>query len=87
VNLFTSDQPVKQETPSRQVHSAVSDGWLHGGSFLNSILAGTLLGYLLDLWWGTEPWLVVTGIVLGSYSGFLRIWALIKAQDGVDRDH
>jgi len=77
---------VKQESTSNQVHSAVDEGWMKAGSFLNSILAGALLGYLLDLWWGTEPWLVVTGIVLGSYSGFLRIWALIKEQDGVERD-
>jgi ATP synthase protein I len=77
---------VKQESTSNQVHSAVDEGWMKAGSFLNSILAGALLGYLLDLWWGTDPWLVVTGIVLGSYSGFLRIWALIKEQDGVERD-
>jgi ATP synthase protein I len=54
---------------------------MRGGSFLNSVLAGTLVGYLLDMWLGTEPWLVVTGIVLGSYSGFLRIWHLLKDQD------
>ena len=77
---------MKQESTSNQVHSAVDEGWMKAGSFLNSILAGALLGYLLDLWWGTAPWLVVTGIVLGSYSGFLRIWALIKEQDGVERD-
>ena len=77
---------MKQESTSNQVHSAVDEGWMKAGSFLNSILAGALLGYLLDLWWGTDPWLVVTGIVLGSYSGFLRIWALIKEQDGVERD-
>jgi F0F1-type ATP synthase assembly protein I len=76
---------VNQQTPSKQVSAAVSDGWLRGGSFLNSILAGALLGYLLDMWLGTEPWLVVTGIVLGSYSGFLRLWAFLKEQDASDR--
>lgn len=77
---------MKQESTSNQVHSAVDEGWGKAGSFLNSILAGALLGYLLDMWWGTEPWLVITGIVLGSYTGFLRIWALLKEQDGVERD-
>lgn len=73
---------MKQDSTTNQVHSAVNDGWMRSGSFLNSILAGTLVGYLLDLWLGTDPWLVVTGIVLGSYSGFLRLWAYIKEQDG-----
>lgn len=72
---------MKNDTPTQHVHSAVEQGWTQAGSFLNSILAGALVGYLLDLWWGTEPWLVVSGIVLGSYSGFMRIWAMIKDQD------
>lgn len=47
---------------------------MEGASFVSSILAGTLLGYFADLWLGTEPWLVVTGILVGSYSGFMRVW-------------
>lgn len=78
---------MKQDSTTTQVTSAVNDGWMRAGSFLNSILAGALLGYLLDLWLGTEPWLVITGIVLGSYSGFLRLWALIKEQDGDPVEH
>lgn len=65
---------MKHETTTKQVHSAVNDGWMHGGSFVSSILAGTLLGYFLDQWWGTEPWLVIAGVVIGSYSGFVRMW-------------
>ena len=77
---------VKQQSTTTQIAAAVNDGWLSGGSFLNSILAGALLGYLLDMWWGTDPWLVVTGIVLGSYSGFLKLWKYMKEQDKpVDR--
>lgn len=72
---------MKQESTSEQVHSAVDQGWMQAGSFLNSVLAGTLLGYVLDLWLGTEPWLVIIGIVLGSYSGFMKIWAMIRSQD------
>lgn len=69
---------MKQESTTRQVHSAVHEGWVQGGSFLGSILSGTLLGYLADRWLGTEPWLVVVGIVVGSYSGFLNMWRYAK---------
>jgi len=55
---------------------------MEGGSFLGSVLAGTLLGYLLDSWLGTDPWLVVIGIVVGSYSGFNRMWQYMKKMDG-----
>jgi ATP synthase protein I len=76
---------VKHDTTTNQAHSAVS-GWMHGGSFLSSILAGTLLGYLLDMWLGTDPWLVVIGIILGSYSGFMKMWHYAKQTDDETRE-
>jgi len=56
----------------------MNEGWLRGGSFAGSILSGALLGYLADWWLGTEPWLVVIGIVVGSYSGFMNMWRWSK---------
>lgn len=77
---------MKHDTNTSQVHSAVNDGWMRGGSFVSSILAGTLLGYLLDMWLGTEPWLVISGIVLGSYAGFVKMWDYMKKLDDEPRD-
>lgn len=72
---------MKQDSSTRQVHSAINDGWIRGGSFLSSVIAGTLLGYFLDMWLGTEPWLVVVGVLAGSYSGFVRVWDYMKSLD------
>ncbi|HEY5890437.1 MAG TPA: AtpZ/AtpI family protein [Acidimicrobiia bacterium] len=77
---------MRDDSITKQTTSAVHDGWMEGGSFFSSIIAGTLLGYLLDLWLGTDPWFVVIGVVLGSYAGFLKIWAMLKNQDGTYRE-
>ncbi|MEX2651905.1 MAG: AtpZ/AtpI family protein [Acidimicrobiia bacterium] len=77
---------VKSESATKQVAAAMGDGWLHGGSFVGSILAGALLGYLTDLWLGTDPWFLIVGIVLGSYSGFMRMWAYSKRIEDQIRD-
>ena len=71
---FTNKSPVKKERTTSQVAQAVNEGWLEGGSFVSSILAGTLLGLVADHFLGTEPWLVVIGILVGAYSGFLQMW-------------
>ena len=65
-----------------QVHEAVSVGWVEGGAFFGSILSGTLLGYFADRWLGTDPWLVISGILLGTYSGGLRVWHYSKRMLG-----
>jgi ATP synthase protein I len=45
-------------------------------SLFASVIAGLGLGWLLDRWLGTGPWLLVGGMVLGSAAGFYQ---LIKA--------
>lgn len=71
---------MRDETVTKHVGAAVTEGWMEGGSFLGSILSGTLLGLGLDHWLGTTPWLVVIGIAFGSYSGFARTWQSVKDQ-------
>ena len=67
--------------------SSSAEGWVAGGAFFGSILSGTLLGYLVDLWLGTDPWFVVIGILLGSYSGFVRMWHLSQQmENGPDKE-
>ena len=57
---------------------ALTTGWVESGSFFGSVAAGALLGYLADMWLQTEPLLVVVGILVGAYSGFMRIWHYSK---------
>lgn len=69
-------------TAHRGAASAVADGWVAGGSFFGSIMAGALLGWLVDRWLDTDPWLVSAGIVLGSVSGYVRMWELVRKPSG-----
>ena len=41
--------------------------------FSSNILGGILVGYLLDRWLGTGPWMVITGIVLGLTSAIIGL--------------
>jgi|SRR5688572_28064838 len=42
---------------------------------LGGLLGGTLIGWLLDRWLGTEPVLLILLMVLGTVGGF---WSIIK---------
>ena len=39
-------------------------------SLFAAVVAGLIIGWLLDRWLGTRPWLLVAGIVLGAAAGF-----------------
>jgi len=42
------------------------------------MVAPLVLGVLLDRWWGTSPWLAVTGAVLGFAGGLLHLVTLLQ---------
>lgn len=72
---------MNDETIHQHVGRAIHEGWGRSGAFAGSILSGALLGLLADNWLGTEPWLAVTGSLLGIYSGFVNVWRWSKQGD------
>ena len=47
-------------------------------SIVFSLISFLLVGWLLDRWLGTGPWLVVAGVVLGACVGFYEFIRLIS---------
>jgi ATP synthase protein I len=45
-----------------------------------SIAVGLFMGYLLDRWLGTAPWLLLTLTVLGIVSGLLSLFRALKKE-------
>ena len=43
-----------------------------------SIVSCLLVGWALDRWLGTSPWLIVAGILLGSVAGFMQFIRLMS---------
>lgn len=72
---------MSRESAHRRVVEAAGDGWAVGGNFFASIMSGFLLGWLGDKWLGTDPFLVVMGIILGSITGFYSMYAWAKEQE------
>lgn len=52
--------------------------------FSSNILGGIIVGYVLDRWLNTGPWMVITGIILGMTSaiiGLVRILNRLSRSD------
>jgi ATP synthase protein I len=41
-------------------------------SLFGAVVAGLILGWLLDRWLGTRPWFLVGGLVLGAAAGLFE---------------
>ena len=45
-----------------------------------TIVVGALLGYGLDRWFSTRPWLMLAGLLLGTIAGFRNLHRVISPQ-------
>ena len=43
-------------------------------SLFAAVVGGLIVGWLLDRWLGTSPWLLVAGLVLGSAAGLYEFF-------------
>jgi len=57
-----------------------------GITFVVATAGGALLGYYLDRWLGTSPWLTLIGLGFGITVGFRELFRSIKAAEKQERN-
>ena len=50
-----------------------------GFAFVLAVVLGFGLGYLLDSWLGTSPWLSTIFFFLGAIAGTLNVFRMVKS--------
>ena len=58
--------------PDDKHDTNIKSGRAYGAaiSLFAAVVGGLIVGWLLDRWLGTAPWLLVVGLVLGAAAGF-----------------
>ena len=49
-----------------------------------AVAVGTLIGFILDGWFGTKPWLIIIFFFLGSAAGMLNVIKTAKLMQEKD---
>ena len=40
---------------------------------VSAVIVGTIIGFILDSWFGTKPWLIIVFFFLGTAAGILNV--------------
>ena len=78
-----------------KVKKQLNDNEQKSGSFLGSafklgtelvaaVAVGTIIGFILDTWFGTKPWLIIIFFFLGSAAGMLNVIKTAKLMQEKD---
>ena len=51
---------------------------------VSAVLVGTIIGFILDSWFDTKPWLIIIFFFLGSIAGILNIIKAAKRMQQKD---
>ena len=44
-----------------------------GTELVAAVAVGTIIGFILDNWFGTKPWLIIIFFFIGSAAGMLNV--------------
>lgn len=66
------DQKKRRKPDDDQHETNIKAGIAYGAavSLFAAVVGGLIVGWLLDRWLGTSPWLLVVGLILGAAAGF-----------------
>lgn len=53
-----------------------------GVELVAALIVGVGIGYLLDRWLGTAPWLLLVFFLLGSAAGIMNVFRVTKGLGG-----
>ena len=55
-----------------------------GTELVASVAVGTIIGFILDNWFGTKPWLIIIFFFLGAVAGMLNVIRAAKRMQKED---
>ena len=64
--------------------SFMGEAFKLGTELVAAVVVGTIIGFILDTWFGTKPWLIIVFFFLGSAAGILNVIKAAKRMQTKD---
>ena len=78
-NFKTRLRIAKKEILKKSLNENEKRGLFMGSAFrlgtelVAAVAVGTIIGFILDNWFGTKPWLIIIFFFLGAAAGMLNV--------------
>ena len=71
-------------TNNNENSSFMGSAFKLGTELISAVLVGTIIGFILDTWFDTKPWLIILFFFLGSAAGILNVIKVAKKMQQKD---
>jgi ATP synthase protein I len=72
------------QSDSEKRGSFMGSAFKLGTELVAAVVVGTIIGFILDNWFDTKPWLIILFFFLGSIAGILNVIKVAKRMQEKD---
>ena len=62
-----------EDTKSPKKGVFLGNAFRLGTELVSAVVVGTIIGFILDSWFDTKPWLIIIFFFMGSIAGILNV--------------
>ena len=73
----------KIQSDSEKKGSFIGNAFKLGTELVAAVVVGTIIGFILDSWFDTKPWLIIIFFFLGAAAGLMNV---IKAANRMQKE-
>ena len=68
----------KYSIRKREPNSNIGQAFKLSTELVSAVVVGTIIGFILDNWFGTKPWFIIIFFFLGVTAGILNVVRVAK---------
>ena len=69
----------KKSSKNDQSSSGIGVAFKMSTELVSAVAVGTIIGFILDNWFGTKPWLILIFFFVGVVAGILNVFRSAKS--------
>ena len=74
----------KAQLTSEKKGSFMGSAFKLGTELVSAVAVGTIIGFILDSWFGTKPWFIILFFIIGVIAGMLNVIRVAKRMQKED---
>ena len=73
LKIANSKMKKQNQLDSEKKGSFMGSAFKLGTELVSAVVVGTIIGFILDSWFDTKPWLIIIFFFLGAAAGILNV--------------
>ena len=73
LKIAKSKAKSKNSSKNKESNSSIGVAFKMSTELVSAVAVGTIIGFILDNWFGTKPWLILIFFFVGVIAGILNV--------------